>query len=397
MYTHRIHLPSTVIINLIIAIPVIISTPYAFSVMALSGTITDTEGKPIAQSRIFLELGVEGPVVEGTVQNDGIFEITCDLLPAGLIAWAQGYGFNGLHLNPTSVSDLEGLQIVLKSPTSLSGQVTNTKGEPIPKARLAGFAIVEPNRVGVPLFKLVSLGIPTPYTDEQGRFLLNSVPEGSKLLLKFDHPHYAQEATSIVSAGETNVNVVMYEGVLLRGKTTLRDTNGPISGSTVVIRNAQPPHETALAITDGTGTFQLRVKPGVYLLQAHAEGRISPGLKRVDVVGEVSLQQVQLILVPKGTIFGTVNDAKSGLPIAGVPIILETQGQIAGFTRTQENGTFRLSTAEGSHFIRLKSCAGYKPPVPDVFPIVVTGGQSEEIPGIWLVPDDPSPSTYHTP
>lgn len=353
----------------------------------ISGVIVDSAGTSVSDARVFVEPGTEGAVVEGTVTSNGIFEVPGDFYgSAGVFAIAPRFGFGGVHLNIAAGDDPANVRITLDPATTVRGKVTNTDGDAIAGARLNSIAITAPTKVGIPLSKLTACGISLPETDASGNFAIGFVPGGATLALKIDHAMYAQEAVMGVSAGDENVHVVMHRGVTVRGEVTIRGTDAPVSGAVVTARNAQPPHDTAFSASDRSGVFSLRLKPGVYLFQAFASGRISPGLQRIDVSGQVPEQNLRLSLSQTSAITGTINDAKSGEPIAGVRVLLETQGQPAGSARTGPDGRFMLSSAAGDNLLIFDSVPGYLPPDTRALRVNAPGGETLALPGLWLAP-----------
>lgn len=353
----------------------------------LTGRITDASGGAVAGARVFAEPGIESAVVEGRVDPDGTFTVEGEYFGnIGVFAVAPGFGFGGVHLNIADASGLSGTTITLTRAAAVSGRVTNEKGRPVANARLASMAIVHPVKVGIPFFKLSGFGILPPTTNDDGRFMLEGVPDGAKVALKFEHASYAQEAVPEVAAGTSDLEVKLYHGVTLRGRVTVRGADTPVSGAIVTVRNAQPPHDTAFSGTDGSGTFRTMLKPGVYMVQAHAAGRISPGMQRVELRGELPEQQVFLSLSDKGAIAGSIQDAKSGEPIAGARVLLETAGQAAGAVRTGRDGRFRLDAPEGINTLHFDSVDGYLPPDTRALQVTVPARGVLELPGLWLAP-----------
>ena len=367
---------------------------YAFALLCsttsladISGTIVDNVGNPVPDARVFVEPGIEGAVIEGTVSANGVFEVLGDFYgSAGVFAIAPRFGFGGVHLNVASGDDPANIRISLLPAAAVRGKVTDTDGDMVSGARLNSIAITAPVKVGIPLSKLTAYGVSLPETDASGNFSIGFVPEGATLALKIDHPMYAQEAVTEISAGDTKVHVVLHRGVMVRGEVTIRGSDAVVSGAVVTARNAQPPHDTAFTASDRSGVFSLRLKPGVYLFQAFATGRISPGLKRVDISGQLPEQNLKLSLSQTSAITGTINDAKSGDPIAGVRVLLETQGQPAGAARTGADGRFKLNAAAGDNLLIFDAVPGYLPPDTKALRVNAPGGETLKLPGLWLAP-----------
>ena len=352
----------------------------------MAGTITNETGNAIAGARVFAEPGIENAVVQGVVTGMS-FSIAGDFFGGvGVFATAPGYGFGGVHLNVAAGDEPCDVVITLTKEAAISGTVNDARGAPVSGAHVASIAITHPVKVGIPLSKMAAYGIAPPESDASGRFRVGNVPADAVIALKFAHPLFAQEAVTDIAAGTSDLKVVMHRGVTVRGQVSVRGAADPVSGAVVTARNAQPPHDTAFGTSDGSGMFTMRLKPGVYLFQAYASGRISPGLQRVDIHGESPERQVRLALSETSVITGVMGDAKTGEPIPGVRVLLETQGRPAGAARTGGDGRFRLQAAEGDNLLLFHSAPGYLPPDTRALRVNAPGGGTLELPGLWLAP-----------
>ncbi len=357
------------------------------AVSDIAGIITDDDGGVVANARVFAEPGIEGAVVEGVVSTDGTFSIAGDFYgDVGVFAKAPGRGYGGIHLNIAAGDRPQALHIELAPETRVTGTVTDHNGAPVSGARISSIAITHPVKVGIPLSKLAGVGIETPLSDSAGRFQVDGIPHNGRIALKFEHHAYAQEALMDIAAGAGDVSVTMHRGVTIRGQVSIRGTDTLVSGATVAARNAQPPHDTAFSVSDGAGVFTMRLKPGVYLFQAYAAGRISPGLQRVDVSGALPEQQLRLALSETSRITGTIHDASTGDPVPGVRVLLETQGEPAGAARTGADGQFLLRAAAGENILHFDSIPGYLPPDTRALRVSAPGGETLELAGLWLAP-----------
>lgn len=353
----------------------------------LTGRIVDNAGSPVSGARVFVEPGIESAVVEGRVEADGAYTVEGEYYGnIGVFAMAPGYGFSGVHLSGVDTAGPDEMKIVLNRAAVISGRVVNEKGAPVVNARLVSMAIVHPVKVGIPFFKLTGFGINPSATNEDGRFTLEGVSSDARVALKFEHASYAQEAVADVTAGTQDLKVTMYHGVTLKGRVTIRGTDTPVSGAIVTVRNAQPPHDTAFSGTDGAGVFRTMLKPGVYMVQAHGAGRISPGMQRVELHGELPEQQVFLSLSETGVIVGSIQDAKTGAPVVGARVLLESSGQAAGAVRTGRDGKFRLEAPEGINTLHFEAVDGYLPPDTRAMQVTVPARNTLELPGLWLAP-----------
>lgn len=363
----------------------------AFSVAAqntvLSGRVVDADGTPVPGAAVFVEPGQGGELVRVAADTQGDFQLEGPFTGGvGLFAVAPGRSFGGVHLNLALGEREEGLRLVLDAPSSLSGKVTTDKNAPVAGARITRIGLVGPSKVGIPLAKLAAFGFEEPATDREGRFTVTGLPSGGRVAVKVGHPEYAQEAVDDLVPGNGNVAIRMWRGVTVRGEVRLRGDQSPVSGAAVILRSAQPPHDSAVARTDAFGVFNLRLKPGVYLAQATAAGQATPGWQRVTITGESLETSVHLGLAGTGTVRGVIADASTGLPIEGARIRLESAGNVAAILRSGPSGEFRAAAAEGDNVLYFESTPGYMPPEPRGVRVSVAGGRELELPGIWLAP-----------
>ncbi|MCP5098171.1 MAG: S8 family serine peptidase, partial [Chloroflexi bacterium] len=96
----------------------------------------------------------------------------------------------------------------------------------------------------------------------------------------------------------------------------------PLPGVMITITNAVGGEFSVL--TDHTGQFQVKLLPGSYTILTAPFGfyaHSTPNL--VVVAAQVTTQNINLTAVPQGTIYGTVVDEATNMPIVGAEILVE--------------------------------------------------------------------------
>ncbi len=358
-----------------------------FSYTVLTGQVVDPSGNPIPEARVFYEPGIGGALQVVQASNDGHFAFAdIPLGGLGVFAIAPGWSYGGRHvtINPGEV--LEPLRIVLKRPASLDGRVMDPRGDAIAGARITRIALLGEHMVGIPLAKLRAFNIEEPQSDSNGRFSIENLPQGGTVAVKAAHSSYAQESQDNIPVGSSNLRLTMYQGALIEGSVESRDQQVPVSNTAIIIRNAQPPHDTTTVLSDSFGRFSVRLKPGVYLYQAAGVGIMSPGWERLVVTGESPHPRMNLRVAGKGTIRGKVNDAVTGNPIPEVRITLMANGNVAALARTSASGAFQLEAAEGENRIRITTAPGYRTPAGGDTIVQLQAGENYELPDFWLAP-----------
>lgn len=353
----------------------------------LSGRVVDAGGQPVPGTRVFIEPGLEGNLMEAQVGADGGF--TFDNVPpgpVGIFAIAPDFGYAGRHFNLGL--DEAVAPFVLRMPPAgrVAGRVVTEKRKPIDGARVTRIALLDADKVGIPLTKLKAFGFEEPRSDGEGRFVVEQLPAAGLVALKVGHPDYAQEGISDINVGDEDVRVTLTPGVITEGLVLDRRQEMAVANVDVWFQNADPPHDTAITRSDGRGHFQVRLKPGAYLGRAAGSGYRSPGWLRFEVSAEAPRQVVRLFVARTGRVRGTVKDAVSGTPVSGVRVLLETNGNIAGMVRTGATGEFVFETAEGANLVRVEAAPGYFPPEINTVSATITQGQELVLPGFWLAP-----------
>ncbi|MBI1318207.1 MAG: hypothetical protein GC168_04540 [Candidatus Hydrogenedens sp.] len=353
----------------------------------VSGTVTSPNGGPVPGAQVFIEPGLDGAVQSTRAGTDGSFRFD-DVPPGpcGVFAIAEGFGFGGEHANLAIEENATGLAIRLAPETTVAGRVTSAEGDALEGAVITRIALTAPTTVGIPLSKLEAFGHPVVRTNAEGRFELRGVPEGSTLALKVGHASYAQEGVNGVAAGDHNLHVQLYRGVLIEGEVIARGSGNPVANATVLVRNAQPPHDTSVTTSSARGVFSMRLKPGVYLYRAGGSDLQSPGWEKLRVTGETSQQKANLVVAGRARVTGAVKDAVSGRGIGGVRLTLYANGTRAAVQYTGPNGEYAFSAAEGECTIKLEAAPGYTPPRDPVVRVQIAGGEDKLLPEFWLAP-----------
>lgn len=354
---------------------------------AISGTVLDADQHPIAGAQVFVEPGLAGQLRRTTSDAVGAFAFE-DVMPGavGVFAIAPGKGFGGLHVNVAVADEVPPMSLVLYPASSISGKISDPKGNPIAGARITRAALQGRGKVGIPFAKLAAFGFEEPISAADGTFSVPNLPEGEQVALKAGHPLYAQEAVWEVPVGAEGYAITMYQGVLLEGTVLTRAQRTPVARASVLVANAQPPQDTSVASTNAFGEFSLRVKPGVYLCQAAASGLQSPAWERLTVLGDAPRAKVQLLVAGSGSIRGALKNASTGLPIAGARLLLEYGGSIAAMVRTGTTGEYRFDAAEGANIVRFEVAPGFLAPASTSVGVQIAEGQEVHMPDMWLAP-----------
>lgn len=353
----------------------------------VAGHVMDTEGRPIAGARVFLEPGLEGTLRVVQTDSEGGFKFE-DVLPGmtGVFAHARGRALNGTSVRVAAADRVTDLRLVLAQPGVTAGVVTDERGDAVSGARITRAVILGDSGVGIPFAKLASQGIAEPATDRRGRFAIDSLPNGMPIALKVAHPDYAQEGVGGIEAGDRTVAVTLTRGVLVTGTVLARGQNAPVANTTIFFHNAEPPHDTVITRSRTDGSFAVRLTPGPWVYKASGAQYRTANLQRILISGEYAAQDVTLRVAPTATLRGSVKDAKTGEPVPDARLVFESFGVPAASARTGASGAYELSATEGEGVLRLAAVPGYLTPPKPALRITATGGRHVDIPTFWVAP-----------
>jgi len=363
---------------------------------SLSGQVFDGAGDPLPHARVFVEQGLAGSVRESRADGQGRYRFDNVVAgTTGVFAIADKHGFGGLSITVPSDEHVGDLTIRLRPPATLSGRVVDEKGNPVSGARVMRIALMnEPQsnnprattKLGIPYAKLEPMGFPPITTDAKGRFTVSVLPRDARIALKTACHGYAQRGVADLRSGDSNVEIVLTRGVLVRGRVLTRATKVPLSGAVVVLRNALPPHDTAVTRTDGSGDFAIRLEPGVYLCKASGGGFQGVGWEELLVTGQQSTQTVTIYAAAACDIRGKVANAITGEPVAGARIVLRAFGNPDSSARTNTRGAYALRGIEGENTVILESAPGFILPNRNARPVHAAENERIELPTFWVLP-----------
>ncbi len=351
----------------------------------VEGTVRDTGGNPIAGAKVFAESGLDGPLTVTQTDAAGVFTLT-ELLPGttGVFAYAPGRAIDGRSAT-LALDAAVHIDIVLSEPGTLAGTVYNNDNKLVANARITRAVILGESKVGIPFAKLAAHGIQEPSTNARGEFSIALLPQNAEVAIKVAHPQYAQE-DPLLRVGSRDARIVLSPGVLVSGNVVARGRDTAVPNALLLFRNAEPPHGTVVTRSQADGSFVVRLTPGPWLYEASGTNFRSPNWQRVLISPEYPNQRVALQVAGTASLQGTVKDAKSGLPVEGARLVLESAGIPAAVARTGPSGTYELQGTEGETVVRLVSAPGFLLPPETGMRIVIEAGHTADVPIFWVAP-----------
>ncbi|MGB9082097.1 MAG: carboxypeptidase regulatory-like domain-containing protein, partial [Desulfuromonadaceae bacterium] len=308
----------------------------SYSTGTIAGTITDSTGNPLPGVALTVSGAWSGSATTGA---DGTYSFTY-VTPGTITTSATKAGYQTVTANGT---------VYARTTLTFSPRMSTTASQATAGTLVGrvvdsywGVAIGHlPEETGVQV--TVSGAAPLAVEPEGGGYF--SIPDlapGTYQVIVGMHG-FASHAYRIVitPGGTTDLGTIRLEMsflMTLTGKVTDASTGAPLSGAEVVIQG-----KDFTGRTDSFGTYAIAdiPYPGEYTVKASATGYVG---KSYTTSSLPWLQTLDIALSPqvtKGSLTGTVVDAITGQPLAGVTTTLMNDSSISA--TTDSTGIFALN------------------------------------------------------
>ncbi len=265
-----------------------------------SGRVVDDAGEGVAGAEVRLSPQAPPDGVAGVPRaRQGTLSVVSDEQggflfrqvmsgPAQIDAYASGFAPSAeIAVEVPPAGSLKELRLVLKRGAVLAGVISNSRGDPVEKAR-------------------VQAGRPSTVTDTQGRYRLEGVIPGTRRV-SVRHSDYNELKTQMDIQPEINRgDFVLTGGWPVAGRTVDEDGR-PVAGARVAIQGQEGAEQRAYrTVSDEAGEFRFpRVADGTYDLEAAREGyadtRRAQAL-RVDGAAA----ETEVVLAKGGAVWGQI-------------------------------------------------------------------------------------------
>jgi len=324
-------------------------TPRTDLPWAISGTVGDYEGRPVANAdvSVFAELPdsfvpLLNPIVVGTTKarQDGKFSITLPSLPHDQVdrvwAVARGEGLGVAAFPIDAFRLVHRFDFVLPKQRKVAGQVLAHDGTPAVGVAVLLDRMADAQGNGLKAVSDTDSAWPTAsLTDELGRFDFSGIPASEhdqSVRFRIDDQRFAPEAWSFTlkpGATET-VTLRTTSPCIVTGTVLHQDTKSPMANAWLQVVLSGSPQSGDLqsfsreARTDQSGRFRVRCAPGEWLVAYvyPPEGSPYPSwTMNRQRWPEESLEQDVTIEVPRGVLLrGRVLERETGRPVAGASV-----------------------------------------------------------------------------
>ena len=284
---------------------------------SLTGWVRDTEGNPVPEAELVLDVNVFGDVSEhaqkAKIDAQGHYDIPN--VAAGMRALrveAAGYGtqfHGGIAFNGR---DSRQLDITLAPAAMIGGRVRAADGSGIKGVEVTAINYTNSNRS--------TRDVAT--TDAKGEFVLDSLNQGDYTLL-FVKPGYKRDRLNRVTTGDMNVDFELSRRAVVRGTVVDASTGAKVPGGDLLLRRTIEGTDMT-EITDVRGTFKngefelADIQGGEYVLEASAEkhGLAATFSNPFVVIEGQDFDGLTISLTKGATIKGRVVN-QAGQPIPG--------------------------------------------------------------------------------
>ncbi len=339
----------------------------------ISGTLATASGV-VSYAQLTLYDSTGSFVTSASTDSQGAF--TTGLLAPG--SYRLGYAASGYRsgfynrattlANATPVAVTAGqtaanINITADRGGVIAGTVTDPQlGAPVPN-------------ISVNAFDSTGAQVAYGYTDAAGRYSIGGLATGNYRLLFSSYGgqvgyvnQYYHGATTLSAAtpvavtnGQTTsgIDAQMARGSEIDGHVTVAGSGAPAAGASVLAYDSSGQFVTATS-TQADGSYALTVSPGTYKVSFQATGLQSQyynnksSLASADPVTVTSGQHttgIDAALIGGGTITGTITDASTHLPVAGVSVSAYAPGDQYGTgTTTDANGRYTISGLHAGSF-----------------------------------------------
>ena len=309
---------------------------------SIGGTVTDAQ----------TSAGITGATVTCTCGGGGVSTGTggsysfANVAPGTYSMTFSQPGYVGQSLSNVAVTSghatTESVALT-RPPGTIAGQVTD------------GTSISQPAVAGATVTCTCQTGSAT--TNTSGNYSFTSVPPGSYSLTFSDAGYVTQTVTgaAVTSGNTTTENVALTEDGGITGTVKDAQTGTPISGVTVTCGGGCP---TTTATTDISGNYSFTMVPNgsAYTLSFAASGYVTQTSTGVTVTGPNTTVE-NIALTEDGGISGTVTDAQTALPIAGVTVTCSACGTTTA--TTDGSGFYAFTNVAPNTYSLTFSDAGY--------------------------------------
>lgn len=335
---------------------------------SVTGTITDTNGNPIAGASVSVIPSSSGAASTAEVKTDASGNYTLPKVQAGTYAVrASAPGYLG-GTSPTFVVQ-QGANVaptlMLTQAATVAGTITDANGKPI-----AGASVYLVPPTGT------TATVAGVKTDASGNYVLNNVPAGSYTVRAYATGYLSatSAAFSVVPGSNAAPTLALTQAATLTG--TVTDANGKaIAGASVYVVPPSGATATTTEVkTDASGGYTFSgLAAGSYTVRAYATGYFSATSPAFNIVpGNNTAPTLKLAqaTVVGGSVTDAAGNALAGASVSIVNAATPTGSALATLS-TNANGQYTFSSLQPGTYVLRVAKSGFASAVSPSFTVAV--------------------------
>ncbi|MBI4557670.1 MAG: carboxypeptidase regulatory-like domain-containing protein [Candidatus Hydrogenedentes bacterium] len=313
----------------------------------ITGTVVDASGQSIPEASVWFSQDRRARKTSADAGGRFRFEDVA-AVRAEIVAMKDGYAVGGLDAYPVGPSDVK---IVLGTPDVLHLRVIDATHQPVAGARIKSMTVNDAFHVSV--IDLVESGFSSDRSEDNGKLEVVALPRGGHVGFVLSHPNYAETEIPYLPVGGKEQSIVLYPGVVLRGRITNPANEGVAQARVSVYQlGAAGQKERAEVLTDHEGFYRAVVRPGEFHVAVRHPKFAPPLPKPVVLAPETEEGNLDLTLLTPHLILGSVI-GPDGKPVGAVRLMYLVEGNVCETVLTRVDGRFRICVPAGKGILRV--------------------------------------------
>ncbi len=330
----------------------LLSTAQPAGAQTLEGMVIDAERNPVADARVWISQNRQVQTTQ-TDQKGAFTFSDLDIAYTTVIAYKKDQalsGWSGLYS-----SDMPVL-LIMRPAATLTMRLIDRRYNPVPGVRIRSMLVDD--QFFVPVEDLADHGFPLIRSDDEGHLDIPMFHDHGFAQLILTHIDHADTRVSHLPVREARQNIVLSQGILLRGRVSVGGEGIERARVSVFRLTQEGNNEYADLLSDQEGYFQVRLPSGEYFVRAYHKDFASPGPVTATLLNPEETTEITVPLVSPRIIQGRVLLPESR-PAPGVLVRYRSTDGVIDEVLTDLKGHFELHVARGEGVLRVNAPPGY--------------------------------------
>lgn len=347
------------------------------SAFTVKGLVLDQHGRPVEGVSVFCTQDREARKCESDADGSYRFD-NVSVRMLALVACKEGYALGGQTYLP--LGDME-LNLLLPAAGDVLMRVINNNFLPVAGARITSMMVND--LFHVPVDELTEAGFPLLRSDDKGLLDLNLIPAGGYVKLTLAHHHYADSSIAYLPVDIRRRDIVLYEGVRLRGRITVDGAAVSRARVTLFQQGVTEQKVFAETLSDPEGFYHLRAPEDSYLLVAHHREYAAPQPQQVLLRSGEEAVTADIALTKPHVIRGSIQ-LPDGKACPGSRVLFRMDDTVFEEAISDSKGRFELRIGRSDGIIRVVPPPGFMTEVLADIPVLLGETMQTTLPPIKL-------------